>query len=461
MILGLFTYNDENRERTYQHILILLFQIGGKMLGGSFWIALLRNGMGAILMMAVFLLLDRPKLSMKKTLCCYTIFVAVVVVIFSLWYLYSFEYYVRFSGMLAIFVVGFFCILLSGDTIYLSLYKLTLGFYLLSLTVFCGVDFARIFFSEDMWADIIIRFVMEVVILYVIARKVRKNFLEGIDYLWEELDWFSTVTVVMSIFISALVAFWPGRHAFSMFHVVRTIILFFMAGIIQYMVYQLYLHRGRERRFQVEKELLEMNERLLQRQLELMQESKEETARVRHDLRHHCLLMEEYIRNREQDKLYAYVKQYREDIERLPTENICGNETINSIMSVYVRWAREKAITVNAYVDIKGEIAVRDIDLVAVIANVFENAIHGCLASGKQEPEINISLLRKKKKMVFQCRNTCGMDVKLVGGIPQSSTGIGISSVLKIVSYYNGEAEFAVEEGQFIVKILLNIPENS
>lgn len=439
--------------------MVLLFQIGGKMLGGSFWVALLRNGMGAVLMMAVFLLLDRPRLSMKKTLWCYIVFGAAAAVIFSFWYLYSPEYYVRFSGMVAIPVVGLFSVFMSGDTIYLSLYKLTLGFYLLSLTVFCGVDFSRIFFSENMWADIIIRVVMEGVILYVIARKVRKNFLEGIDYLWEEMDWFSTITVVLSIFIASLVAFWPGRHAFSMFHVVRTIILFFMAGIIQYMVYQLYLHRGKERRFQVEKELLEMNEHLLQRQLELMQEAKEETARVRHDLRHHCLLMEEYIRNREHDKLFAYLKQYREDIERLPTENICGNETINSIMSVYVRWAREKEITVKTDVDIKGKIAVRDIDLVAVIANVFENAIHGCLASGKEEPEIHITLLRKKKKIVFQCRNTCGTDVKLVGGIPQSSTGIGISSVLKIVSYYNGEAEFAVEEGRFVVKILLNIPE--
>ena len=297
------------------------------MLGGSFWVALLRNGMGAVLMMAVFLLLDRPRLSMKKTLWCYIVFGAAAAVIFSLWYLYSPEYYVRFSGMVAIPVVGLFSVFMSGDTIYLSLYKLTLGFYLLSLTVFCGVDFSRIFFSKNMWADIIIRVVMEGVILYVIARKVRKNFLEGIDYLWEEMDWFSTITVVLSIFIASLVAFWPGRHAFSMFHVVRTIILFFMAGIIQYMVYQLYLHRGKERRFQVEKELLEMNEHLLQRQLELMQEAKEETARVRHDLRHHCLLMEEYIRNREHDKLFAYLKQYREDIERLPTENICGNET--------------------------------------------------------------------------------------------------------------------------------------
>ncbi len=37
------------------------------MLGGSLWVAVLRNGLGVILMMAVFLLLDHPRLSMKRT----------------------------------------------------------------------------------------------------------------------------------------------------------------------------------------------------------------------------------------------------------------------------------------------------------------------------------------------------------------------------------------------------------
>ncbi len=37
------------------------------MLGGSFWIAMLRHMMGAALMMGVFFLLDRPRFSIKRT----------------------------------------------------------------------------------------------------------------------------------------------------------------------------------------------------------------------------------------------------------------------------------------------------------------------------------------------------------------------------------------------------------
>lgn len=44
------------------------------MLGGSFWIALLRNAMGAALILGIFLLLDRPRFPMKKMLGYYGVF---------------------------------------------------------------------------------------------------------------------------------------------------------------------------------------------------------------------------------------------------------------------------------------------------------------------------------------------------------------------------------------------------
>ena len=427
------------------------------MLGGSLWVAVLRNGLGAILMMAVFLLLDHPRLSMKRTVCYYFLFALLAISGFSFWYLYDRGNFIRFSGMLSIFVVGIFCISLSREILYVSLYKLALAFYILSLTVFCGIDASRIWFNESMWADIIIRFIMAVVIIFVIVTKIRKSFLEGIAYLRDEMDLFSAITVLLSIFIAAIVAFWPGTHAFSMFYIVRTVLLFFMSGIIQYMVFQLYLHKGKERRYQVEKELLETNERLIRRQLELMHESEEEAARIRHDARHHCLLIEEHIRNGENDKLLGYVNQYKEYIESTEVDCICNNETINSILSVYSRWAKEKGIQVTMCVKAAGEIAVKDIDLVAVIANIFENAIHGCIESCQPGQKIDISVMRKGKKIVVQCRNTCLKDIKLKNGMPGNGKGTGIYSVMKVVSYYNGEAEFDVKDGMFIVKILLNI----
>lgn len=427
------------------------------MLGGSLWVSMLRNCIGAGLMLAVFLLLDRGRMPVKKTLRLYGVFGLLAASGFSIWYLADFEGFVRFSGLLAIPVVGGFCVKVSGDSLYLASYKIALGFYLLALTVFCGVDVSRLWFEGNIWVDILVRAVMAAGIIYIIARKVRKNFLEGIDYLRQEMDLPSAVTVLLSILIAALMAFWPGTHELSVYRIVRTWILFFLAGIIQYLVFQLYLHRGKERRYLVEKELLETNERLIRRQLELMQESKRELARIRQDALRRCFLIEEYIRAEEYDGLLSYIRRYRENLEGREITCVCGNETISNILAVYARRASEENIQVTLNARVDGDVAVRDIDLVVVIANVFEYAIHGCLIASVPRPRIYMSVIEKGKKIVVQCKNTCGGSVKLKNGIPEPDKkgGTGMLSALKVVSYYNGEAEFTVENGRFIAKILL------
>ena len=53
------------------------------MLGGSFWIAMLRHMMGAALMMGVFFLLDRPRFSIKRTAVYYCVFGVLAAAVFG------------------------------------------------------------------------------------------------------------------------------------------------------------------------------------------------------------------------------------------------------------------------------------------------------------------------------------------------------------------------------------------
>lgn len=430
------------------------------MLGGSFGVALFRNGMGAGLVMAVFLLLDRPRMPMQKAVRWYVLFGCFMTVLYSVWYLLDRKMFIHFAGILVIPALGGFCMGMSRERTYLSLYKISLGFYFLAVVVFCGVDVSRIWFNGSKWVDLGIRIMISSAALLLIFKKIRHSFLENADILEEEMDLFSVITLIVSILIAALVAFWPSDHIFSWFSIVRTLFLLMMAGLIQYMMYRMYLHQGKEHRYQVEKELLEMNELLLHRQLEMMRESEEESIRIRHDIRHHCLLMEEYIRNKEYSKLFAYVKQYGEDVESHKEERISSNETINSILSAYGRYAREENIRVIMDVRTAEHIAVRDIDLVAVLANIVENAIHGCLCSGKENPEILLSIVQKGNKIAIQCKNSCIQNLEFAKGVPKEGKrhGVGISNIRKVASYYNGETDFSVEGDMFVARILMNIP---
>ncbi len=431
------------------------------MLGGAFGVALLRNGLGAGLMLCVFLLLDRPRFSMKKTVCAYVFFGIFAVVLYSVWYLADVGHFIRYSGPLTVPFLGGFCALLSGEGIYLALYKIALGFYLMAICVFCGVDVARWWFGGNLWVDIAVRICMITVIIIFFVKKFRGRFLENVDLLREEMDLLGAVILVGSIGLAAILAYWPPIHVFSVLNMIRILIIMFMAGMIQYVIFHLYFHRGKEHTYKAQKQLLEMNEKLLQRQLELAKESEEEAARVRHDVRHHCLLIADYAESGETENLLNYIRQYVRDVEGTRKKRICGNKAVNSILSVYARRAGDEKIKVTLDAAVPEGLSVRDIDLVAILANLFENAIHGCIHSGETEREICLCIMRKGHKLVIRCKNTCAPDVRFSRGMPLSGDGIGVgaSSILKTAACYDGETDFKVENGFFIARILLNLPD--
>lgn len=430
------------------------------MLGGSFWVALMRNTISSVLMLSFFLMLDRPRLPMKKTAVCYVIFGFCLIISYSLWYLGANASFVRYASLSSLFVIGIFCTLMSSDVVYLSLYKMAVAFYMFSVCTFCGVDVARWWFDGNVWVDIFVRFISLVLILIFTWRKLRKLFLDGADFLMEEMDMFSAVTLLVSVMIGAVVAYWPNLQGFSVFNMVRAFVTLFMAGVLQYTILHLYIHLGQEHYYQKEKELLEINEQLLRRQLELMRESEEEAARTRHDVRHHTLLIKEYIRKGELDKLLGYLDQYGEDVENQQIKDICDNRAVNSILSVYARKARSRNIKLTMDIKVAEGLAIRDIDWIAILANAFENSIHGCEYSVEPEPEIDIYIAQKGNKVVIRFCNTSAGRVRFQNGLPRSDKGggLGTSSIVKAASRYSGETDFEVEGGKFIMRVLLNLP---
>lgn len=430
------------------------------MLGGSFWVALLRNLLSTGLMLSFFLMLDRPRFFMKKTIWCYVIFGISLILLYSFWYMISNTSFVKMAAFSALPVIGIFCCLVSGDSLYLSLYKLALAFYLFSVSTFLGVDVARWWFGGSLWIDILVRAVCSVAILSFTWMKFRKQFLGSVDFLVEEMDMFSAVALFVSVMFGAIMAYWPNLQGFSVFNMVRAFLILFMAGVLQYVILHLYIHLGREHYYQAEKELLEINEQLLHSQMDLMRASEQEAMRIHHDVRHHMLLIKEYVQKREYDELLEYLEQYGEDVENQKVKNICKNSVVNSILSAYSRKAQSQGIDVTLHVKVAEGLRIRDIDWVVILANVFENAIHGCTGISAPESSIRIYIAQKSNKVIIQCCNTCAGGVKFVKGLPCSDegSGIGVMSIIKAVSRYGGETDFSIENGRFVTRILLNLP---
>lgn len=183
----------------------------------------------------------------------------------------------------------------------------------------------------------------------------------------------------------------------------------------------------------------------------------EETRRIRHDIRHHNLLIAQYAEKGQVDELLQYLGEYEKASDIHLEQVYCENLAANNILCAYVRKAKKLGFEVRLNVALEQDIGIKDIDLVAILANLMENAIHGCIQSEKSKPFIELNIGRKASKLVIYARNTAGGDIQFENGIPKPKTGdgIGVSSILSSAKRYGSEYDFSLENGVFSCQLLL------
>lgn len=104
---------------------------------------------------------------------------------------------------------------------------------------------------------------------------------------------------------------------------------------------------------------------------------------------------------------------------------------MNNILAAYTRKARNEGIQVTLDVEIGKNTMFPSLDLVAILANAYENAIFACMEVKKKKDErecfIQLMLKIKKNKLIITCRNTCRPETELKDGQPKAEFTGGVS----------------------------------
>ncbi|MCI8873017.1 MAG: GHKL domain-containing protein [Lachnospiraceae bacterium] len=387
-----------------------------------------------------------------------------VLILASAWYVADWKSCVRgvAFAMYACFAV--FAAIISSDSVYLSIYKLALTFYLLAVFLVGGLEAAIIFFDSNVWADIITRVILILLMTVVIEKKLRSTIQGFGDYVEKEVDKFSVAVMIISILLGIGFILNPDINVTGPYRIYQVAVNFILTGTLQLLVFRLYFHIGIEREYERDNQLIQMNHRLLERQMEILEESVESGRRIRHDVRHHNAVIAEYVRNLQNEELLQYLKEYDRGIDQGTVEMICANTAVNNILSAYTRKARSEQIKVTLDIEIGRKLTIPNIDLVVILANAYENAIYACMEVKKDSDEreclIHLVMKKRKNKLIIFCSNTCRRKAELKDG--QQNTeftgGIGVSSIIKTAEKYGGDYDFRTENGVFVLRLILNIP---
>jgi len=434
------------------------------MLGGSVYIAFIRFTISLAGVILMFSRMSESRFSRKKTILYYGAFSAVVIILTCIWYVADWKSCVRIAAFAMYMCFSVFSIIMSSDSVCLSVYKLALTFYLLAVFLIGGLETAVVFFDRNIWADIVMRILLILLMTFFLEKKLKSSIKEFGDYVEKEADKFSVVTMVICILFGIGFILNPNIREITPYRIYQVIVNFLLVGALQLLVYRFYLHVGREKEYERENQMIQMNHRLLERQLEILEESVESGRRIYHDVRHHNAVIAEYVRQGEEEELLQYLKEYDEGTNQGTAERICANAAVNNILSAYTRKARNEQIRVTLDIEIGRSLAIPNIDLVAIIANAYENAIYACMEVKRNFDErecfIHFMMKKRKNKLIISCSNTCRLETELKNGQPKTefTGGIGVSSIIRTAEKYDGEYDFKNNNGVFVFRLIMNIP---
>lgn len=205
--------------------------------------------------------------------------------------------------------------------------------------------------------------------------------------------------------------------------------------------------------------------------LKMMESNLEDLRCLRHDLKNQYAYMQILLKEKRYGELDAYFRQVAENLPPQLNYVDCGNRTMNTILNMEISKARSHQIDVTHQLVVPPVLPFPEDDLCAVVANLMDNAIEECkrlTAQVGKKPTIHLAIYPQKSYLLIVCRNATtrqrlerrGWGLRTTKG-DEKLHGYGTKIVAKTAEKYNGCAEYTIDDGCFVAKVMLDMMEGS
>lgn len=309
---------------------------------------------------------------------------------------------------------------------------------------------ARTVFSFS-YSTLLIIFAISSPILFFIGLKF---WAKPMRYLADHLPDKMGSMLIMPVFSMLIVWFIPiyPQQNFANHPVFCTLIMIGTELALFAYVYTLYLNI---KRIEVLKEEENKN-KLLQTEIFSYQEYLEDARQNRHDLRHHDALLLSYLEDGKLTDAMDYLRSHDKAIANSTLTRYCEEPTINALLRIFERRAKELHIIFSATATIPNDLPFAPSELGGLLGNALENALHS--TQNKSGSYISFSASLEDNNLLIEIRNSVVSEVIFQNGMPISQKtggGTGTKSMVATTKKYGGIVRFTKEKNEFITRIIL------
>ena len=404
-----------------------------------------------------FWAMTEPKYSERKTVLIYSVFCTAFVCLVTLSYVMLGEssgYYA--AAFTSTIVMSFFVfVLTSADPLCKKVFLFISYANVFSIFVCVSLALCSVLFKNA--DEIVIYYARNIIrtVLFIPAAWVYIRFLRpSVRYVSgkHRKTWYS-ISVVSVLFLAVFALFLVIFHSeyrnigryipfFAIFVLIYAAILWVIFGTIESMIDE------------SNAELINQNVAYLEGQLKTAKQNELAAKTVRHDLRHHNRNIMAMLKKGEIQEAVKYLEEYNDSIKTQKMNEFCPHITVNAILNSFYNKAKDNGISISVKADTQENTSITDMDFVAILSNLLENAVNGCIEC-KSDGEIKVNIRSVADKTVIVCSNPCKNDILIENNMIKNR-GIGISSMISAIRKYDGDIKYSTDNGILTVCIVLN-----
>ncbi len=185
-----------------------------------------------------------------------------------------------------------------------------------------------------------------------------------------------------------------------------------------------------------------------------------ESERIIHDIKKHLYTLSK-LSNIDNEKAENYRKLIEEGIDSLVMGFHCTNQILSIVMSQKIAVAENENIKLKTDVEDLSLDFIDDVDITAIFANLWDNAIEACRKVDVEKRKISFMMKQSGGFVIISIKNSYDNNLSIENGrflsTKKTHKGIGMSIIKAAVEKYNGILVTDSDEDIFNVEITIPI----
>lgn len=246
---------------------------------------------------------------------------------------------------------------------------------------------------------------------------------------------------------------YPAEFGYAAMFLLCILVGYYFIGHTFYAEHRLYQEKQEQENFRFQAGALA-------RLCDTYQTAQADTRRIRHDFRHHVLILSGLLAGGKTAQAQDYLARLSDTVEDLKVRQYCKNPVVNSVLSVFEEQARAQGIAAKFHVEFSSEPPIDPLELGVVLANALENAIHACTEVLNRDRKVELIFRSFGDRLIFQVTNPYTGEIPFdENGVPvamREGHGNGCRSIAAFSKKYHSTVDYRAENGIFTICILVD-----